>query len=494
LSAPPAYPSLLELNTRLILRGLGDRLGRQATLDDIPDALLDRVAGQGFDWVYWLGVWRTGDAARLISRSVPEWRAEFEALLPDLEERDIGGSCFAVTGYAAAPEIGGNAALLRLRERLHRRGLLLMLDFVPNHVAPDHPWVGARPDLFVHGAPALLASAPGNYVEVATASGTVVLARGRDPNFPGWPDTLQLDYANPSTLDAMRSELAAVAESCDGLRCDMAMLLLPEVFERTWGRRALPFWPEAIGSVRARRPDFVFMAEVYWGLEARLLEQGFDYAYDKTLYDLAVRGDACGMRAHLRARVDEQRRLARFLENHDEERAAHVFAWDKHRAAAVVSFCSPCLRFFHDGQFEGRTKHASVHLNRAPAEPADPAIAAFYARLLDILRNPVLRDGAWTLLEPAPAWDGNWTWAGFIAFAWDGEDGDRLLGVVSYQPHQAQCYLRLRFAGLAGRRVMLRDLLGPAVYQRDGDELLGRGMYFDVPAWGVHLFRVEAAA
>lgn len=133
--------------------------------------------------------------------------------------------------------MGGDAALMRLRARMRRRGMRLMLDFVPNHVALDHPWVEDRPELLMAGTAAQLAAEPGNYVRL----GAAVLAHGRDPNFPGWPDTLQLDYADPATVAAMRGQLMRAAGLCDGLRCDMAMLLLPEVFERSWGKPALPF-------------------------------------------------------------------------------------------------------------------------------------------------------------------------------------------------------------------------------------------------------------
>ena len=162
------------------------------------------------------------------------------------------------------------------------------------------------------------------------------------------------------------------------------------------------------------------MAEVYWDLEWTMMQQGFDYAYDKTLYDRAVGGNGRGIREHLRAGLDYQRHLVRFLENHDEPRAAGTFPWEVHQAAAVLTFLSPGLRFFHQGQFEGRSKRISIHLNRAPAEPPDPAVGAFYARLLEVLRDPALRDGAWRLLEPAEAWPGNGSWDGFVCFAWEG--------------------------------------------------------------------------
>ena len=488
----PPFPSLFQLNTRVRLREIEAALGRSATLDDIPDADLDQLRTQGFDWLYLLGVWSTGAAGREASRSNPDWRREFEALLPGLEDRDICGSSFAVTAYAVPPALGGNAALERLRRRLGLRGLRLMLDFVPNHTGLDHPWAWDRPDLFVHGDRTLLDREPGNYTLVQTAQGPTVLAHGRDPYFPGWPDTLQLDYANPATREAMRGKLLAAAALCDGLRCDMAMLVLPDVVRRTWGTTAEPFWPGAIGAVRARRGDFAFMAEVYWGLEATLLQQGFDLAYDKTLYDLAVNQNGRGVREHLRASPSHQGHLVRFLENHDEPRAATAFPWDVHQAAAVLTYLTPGLRLFHQGQIGGRRVRASIHLNRVAEEDADAAVSGFYHRLLDVLKRPVVREGHWRLLEPYEAWQGNPTWDGFVPFAWDGT-GERLLGVVNFQPTQGQCYVRLSFAELAGRSCELGDLLGPSRYIRDGDDMLGRGLYLDLPAWGFHLFSLGPA-
>jgi hypothetical protein len=267
---------LYEINIRVRLRALSQRLGRAAGFDDIEDALLDRLAGQGFAWVWLLGVWRTGEAGRRIARAVPELRQAYRRALPDVTDEDVCGSCFAVAGYEVAPEMGGTAALLRLRERLHRRGLKLMLDFVPNHTARDHPWARSRPQLYRRGGEEELAREPHNYVRLESAGGPVILAHGRDPHFPGWTDTLQLDYANADTIAAMQGELRRIADLCDGVRCDMAMLLLPEVFGRTWGAAALPFWPEAIAETRRTHPGFTFLAEAYWDLEWELLSQGFD--------------------------------------------------------------------------------------------------------------------------------------------------------------------------------------------------------------------------
>jgi glycosidase len=325
-------------------------------------------------------------------------------------------------------------------------------------------------------------------VRVPAAGGGRILAHGRDPYFPGWPDTLQLDYGNPATQEAMLAALTKIAGQCDGVRCDMAMLVLPEVFERTWGIRADPFWPKATESVRRVHPQFRFMAEVYWDLEWTMQQQGFDYAYDKRLYDRLREGLARPVREHFRAGLDYQDKLARFLENHDEPRAAATFPPEVHEAAAVITFLSPGLRFFHHGQFQGRRKRISPHLIRGPQEPIDPRAERFYDRLLAVLREPAVRDGEWQLLDCTPAWEGNGTWDCFLVFAWQGPGGERLLVTVNYAPNPSQCYVRLPFAGLANAQWRLQDQIGDARYVREGNDLQAPGLYLDEPPWCAHVF------
>jgi hypothetical protein len=484
-------PSLYQINTRVWSTSLSETLGRPARLDDIPDAELDRLAGMGFDWVWFLSVWQTGSAGRRISLENLQWRKEFRDTLPDLSDEDIGGSGFAITAYSVPARLGGDAALARLRERLAKRRLRLMLDFVPNHMAIDHPWVENHPEYFVAGTEELLAREPQNYVRVKCRKGDRVFAHGRDPFFPGWPDTLQLDYSGPSVQEAMSLELEKIADRCDGVRCDMAMLILPEVFERTWGRKPPPFWPTAIRRVRERAPDFCFMAEVYWDLEWTLQQQGFDYTYDKRLYDRLREGHARPVREHLHAELDYQIRLARFLENHDEPRASAAFDPDVHRAAAVITYSTPGLRFFHQGQFEGRKKRISPHLVRAPRETPDKEVGEFYDRLLAVLRKPIVRTGEWQWLSCRPAWEGNGSWDSFVAHAWKGPRGDRVLVAVNYAPHSSQCYVGLPLPEIKNRSVLLEDSLGSARYVRDGNELLERGLYLDMQPWSYHVFSLE---
>jgi glycosidase len=489
----PRYPSLFQINTRVWLQRVSHQAGKPITLADIDDATLDGFAEQGFDWIWLLSVWQTGAVGRSISRSDPQWRAEFQTILPDLTAEDICGSGFAITAYTDSDALGGEKALAQFREKLARRGIKLMLDFVPNHTAPDHAWVKTHPDYYVEGSEEALATAPQNYLRVQTDHGPKILAYGRDPNFPGWPDTLQLNYANPDLQAARVVELIAIAGKCDGIRCDMAMLLLPEIFQRTWGITPEPFWPKATAAVHAKYPAFTFMAEVYWDLEWTLQQQGFAYCYDKRLYDRLRERHVGPIRDHLSAGLDYQDKLARFLENHDEPRAASEFPWTQHQAAAIITYFSPGLRFLFQGQLEGARVRVPTHLCRGPVELADPETVAFYSRLLRVLKHTsAFRDGAWSQIQPQPAWVGNWTSDDFVAYAWAGDEESRHLVVINYAGNPGQCRLVLPFPEFRGRQVRLTDVMGTEVYDRDGAELVDHGLYIDHSPWHFNVFELRA--
>ncbi len=480
-------PSLYQINTKVLL----SELGTHAVLDDIPDSLLDEVAALRFDWVWLLGVWSLGEAGRNISRSNKDWHEEYRGALPDLTESDICGSPFAVAGYHVTPELGGELALARLRKRLAARGVRLLLDFVPNHVALDHPWVKSNPNFFITGTEADLEQQPGNYVRLP---GGEILAHGRDPYFPGWPDTLQLNYFNPALREQMIAELQRVASQCDGVRCDMAMLLEPEVFARTWAGRngsfdpKIPhFWPEAIERVKATHPEFLFMAEVYWDYEYKLQQHGFDYTYDKALYDRLVESSAQSVRSHLAAPLTYQRKMVRFLENHDEPRIASRVSTDHSEAMALVSYLTPGLRFFHRGQFEGHKVRIPVHLRRGPKEQDNPELLAFYNTLLPIVQSDIAKEGEWTLLTPRHAWEGNPSNDSFVAFFLTLRN-NWLLVVVNLAPYRSQCRVSLPLTLVAEENVRLVDLLTHAQYERSMEEITGAGLFIECDGYKGHIF------
>ena len=422
----------------------------------------------GFDWIWFLSVWQTGPAGQRISRANPEWRREFQETLPDLREEDIAGSGFAITGYTrSSTSLAATRRLLVFASGSAARGLRLMLDFVPNHTGLDHPWVEEHPEYYVQGTEQDLAHAPQNYTRVKRTRGDLVLAHGRDPYFPGWPDTLQLDYGNPATQEAMIGELRedrramrrrAMRHGHAGAARRVRTHLGPPRAALLAGRdpsacasafRASASWPRSIGTSNGR-----------------MQQQGFDYAYDKRLYDRLRDGHARPVREHLHAGLDYQSKLARFMENHDEPRAAATFAPGMHEAAAVITYLSPGLRFFHQGQFEGRRKRISPHLVRAPLEANRSArCSSSTTACSPCSAHPTVRDGDWRLLECAPAWEGNWTSDCFVAWLWTSAAGDRRLVAVNYAANQSQCYVRLPPQDRGDRPVRFEDLMGAASFR-----------------------------
>jgi glycosidase len=485
----PKHPLIYEINTWVWLRELGEAEGRRVTLADVPAPAWDDLAALGFDAVWLMGVWQRSPAGRRVALANPGLLADFARALPDWSEADVVGSAYCVRRYAVDEALGGPAGLAAARRELARRGLRLILDFVPNHVAPDHHWVDERPECFVRGTEEELRRDPASFLAV----GGQVLACGRDPYFPAWQDVLQLDAFAPSLRRAAIDTLRDIASQCDGVRCDMAMLLMNEVFTRTWGARVGPppatdYWPEVIAAVRSEHPGFRFIAEAYWDLEWALQQQGFDYCYDKRLYDRLEHAGAETVRLHLCAEWDFQRRLVRFIENHDEPRAAATFTREQARAAALTFSTLPGARLFHEGQLEGRRVRLPVFLARRPDEAADGELIAFYRRLLGALEAPVFRQGSWRLLERA-GWPDNRTFERIVAWSWEMGD-ERFVIVVNLGDTPADARVRLPWPELGGRRTRLSDALSGEVYERDGGELLDPGLYVALPAWGFHLLAV----
>lgn len=483
-------PSLYQLNTRTYL----STLGRDATIDEIPDSLIDGLKQRGFDWLWLLGVWKLGPRSREVSRSTATWRAEYQETLPDLTEADITGSPFAVCEYTVDPSLGGDTALARFRTRLAQRGIKLMLDFVPNHVGLDHPWAITNPEYFIQGPSTGPTADHFRWCRLETGH---VFAFGRDPNYPGWPDTLQLNYYNRDLRAAMYQELTAIASRCDGVRCDMAMLLEPEIFHRTWGaitgasEHDLPlFWPEAIQTTRRANPDFLFVAEVYWNYEYKLQQHGFDYTYDKTLYDRVIHRNGPYLRGHLIAPLSYQGKMVRFLENHDEARIASKLSIPEHRAAAVVTFLSPGLRLFHNGQFEGNTIRIPVHLSRGPREKPRAEIEEIYRPLLPIINSPVGKNGSWNLLDTRQAWPTNPTNENFICYLIE-HPLQTLLVSVNYASYRGQCFVRIPDRTWLTNSLEFRDLLSHERLVRNGSDLLDRGLFLDCDAWQSHIFVID---
>lgn len=472
--------ALYQVNIRALLRELSPHFNRPATLDDLPDEYLDRWQSLGFQWIWLLSVWQTGEASKQVSRRQATWRQEFQASLPDLKDDDIEGSGFAITSYRVHETLGGNEALARLRSRLQIRGLRLMLDFVPNHVSLDHPLLETEPNLFITGTEEQLQLEPQNFFRHPSGQ---VFAHGRDPYFPGWIDTAQLDYSCPDLIQRMENELTHIATLCDGVRCDMAMLILPDVFQQTWNRPALPFWPDAIKKAKKTHAEFCFMAEVYWNREWDLQQLGFDYCYDKILYDRLLRDSPRSIHLHWLADSQYQQKLVRFLENHDEPRIASRLSKQQHFAAAILCYLSEGLKFFHEGQLEGRQLKISPHVTRRWAEAIDVDIESFYMRLLKLLNKDIFEQGRWMLIDPKPAWDGDPTFENILAFRWKDPEFRHLLVIVNYSSCESQARVRLSIDRNCVSHVHFEDCMSGESREFHRGELFNPGMLVKLQPW-----------
>jgi hypothetical protein len=274
-------------------------------------------------------------------------------------------------------------------------------------MAIDTPWIDKHPEFFITSNLRARKQATSDYF--LHPSGKVV-AFGRDPYFPPWHDTSQLDYTSPGLRARMIETLKKISRHADGVRCDMAMLVLRDYIrqqwyplaEQAWFDQTFPteFWAEATSAVRKHQPGFSFIAEAYWDKEQELIDLGFDLAYEKKLYDALVARDA----EQVRHRISRERgvldRCLNFIENHDEPRAASLFTRADNLAAAALILSLPGSWLVHEGQMEGLTEKLPVQrLRPLKHEAPDRELKEGYLKLLTLTRDPVFERGRFELFE-----------------------------------------------------------------------------------------------
>lgn len=476
---------LYQAHPRRILQELKEAGLPSASLAEIPDSWFSTIAEMGFDWIYLLGVWQTGQRSREVSISHPSIAKDHPNHLPDWTAADVCGSPFAIQSWTPHKDFGGLEGLRGFRESARRHGIKLMLDFVPNHVGLDHPWAITHPTWFF-SAPA---ESPESAAVASTSEGPWLM-HGKDPYFPPWPDTFQLNLFHPEVRAAQRQIIVALASQCDGLRCDMAMLPLSDVFQSTWGQAAsdIPgfavdtsdYWPGLINAARDIDQGFIFLAECYWDREWNLMCQGFDYCYDKRLYERLAHGNPEEVIGHLKAAPEFRDKCAHFLENHDEPRATTVLE-DRRRAAAVINYFAPGMRFVHQGQENGLRISDSVHLSRNANEPSESSEQDFYRRLIRL--SALASSLSWKLLFPEPAWPENLTHAHFVAMV-IGEGTFPEIVIVNYSSINSQC--RVRWEWTENPKNIVDSLQDFPLVQQSQEEIIKSGLYIDLPPWGYH--------
>lgn len=484
----PNHPRILEINTWPWLHSLSEIYGHKIDLSNIPIELIDQEL-KYFDCIWLMGIWERSPRARDIALQSESLQKEYKKALDYYNTDDVIGSPYAVYYYHVDAHFGGAEALATFREQLHDHGLLLMLDYVPNHVAIDHIWTLEKSNLFIKGTLDDLMKKPFEYFSV----GKSIYAHGRDPNFPPWNDTVQINAFSSDARNKAFNTLLSIASQCDGIRCDMAMLMINDIFRKTWGEKAgeLPereYWEEIIPKVKEKFPNIKFIAEVYWDLEWKLQQQGFDYCYDKKLYERLANEDATSINEYLQADWVYQKKLLRFIENHDEQRAVAIFGEEASMAAALIIFTLPGARLLFEGQMHGYEKKLPIQLGKYPTEPDNIDIMLFYDILLDIIPGREFDNGNWSLCKVNPIDDN--TYNNIIAYQWITEK-DRLLIVVNYSLQSSRAHIILEEIDYGVTNWSFNDLLNQKNYSYNGQDLKEKGLFIRLEPWKGHLFQVK---
>ena len=484
----PRNPKIYEINTWPWLQSLSEDFNTPITLKNIPEEIFNREISL-FDAVWLMGVWERSPASKKIALEHPDLQNDYHKALHEFREEDVVGSPYSVYYYHADKNIGGIEGLKEVRKQLSDRGIRLMLDYVPNHVSIDSLWT-LESNLFIEGTLEDLMSKPYDFFSISEKT----FAHGRDPNFPAWTDTIQLNAFSEEARQKTINTLLNIAGLCDGVRCDMAMLLTNGVFSRTWGERAGPrpekeFWEVVIPSVKQQFPNFLFVAEVYWDMEWELQQQGFDYCYDKRLYERLVHGNAQTVKAHLNAEWDYQTKLVRFTENHDELRSISAFGEERSRAAAIIALTLPGARLIHEGQMKGYEIKLPVQLGRRQTEETNKNLLDFYQHLLKIIPGRELEKGDWTLcnIEPVQFDESSINLIAYLRWI---NETYRLI-VVNLSSIHSKAHINTEKINFGSKNWAFIDLLNQKKYKYKGEALDNYGLYVELPGWQAHIFDIK---
>ncbi|MFX1572917.1 MAG: alpha-amylase family glycosyl hydrolase [Promethearchaeota archaeon] len=485
----PRNPKIYEINTWPWLHSLSEHYNYSITLKNIPEEVFDQELSL-FDAVWLMGVWERSPASKRIAFEHPDLQTEYHRALSDFRDEDVIGSPYSVYYYHVDKHIGGIEGLTEIRKQLFERGIRLMLDYVPNHVSIDSLWTLEK-NLFIKGTVEDLISHANDFFSISDN----VYAHGKDPNFPAWTDTIQINAFSKEAREKTVKTLLQIAMLCDGVRCDMAMLTTNDVFENTWGEKAGPkpekeFWEEIIPKVKKEFPHFIFIAEVYWDMEWALQQQGFDFCYDKRLYERLLHGNVQSIKAHLNAEWDYQSKLVRFMENHDEQRAISLFGEERSRAAAIITLTLPGAKLIHEGQMCGYKIKLPVQLGRRESEEINKSLLDFYRNLLKIVPSKGFRKENWEICEVKPIEISDHSFNNIISYYW-GNNSLNIAIVVNYSPNPAKAHIKINKLNYGSNNWKFSDLLTQKEYVYKGNDLNKYGLYVDLSAWNGHIFEIK---
>jgi glycosidase len=486
-------PKLLEINTRVWIK----KFDAGKNLSTIPPKQFDYWKELGYDLVWFMGIWNNNKDAVKKYCFEPELIANYNNALKDWTDKDIIGSPYSIDKYEINPNLGTLDDLKELKAQLNKKGIKLILDFVSNHFSASSSLIWSKKEIFLPADEFIFNNDPFTFYK-SPANDNEYLAHGRDPLFPPWKDTAQVNFYSNEARKFLTDILLQLTDVCDGVRCDMAMLPLNNVFYNTWigvikkygfERPEKEFWEEAISDVKKKRKDFLFIAETYWDLEWQLQKLGFDYTYDKRLTDRLVGGDVHAVRDHLRADLDYQQKSVRFLENHDEERAIVKFGRERSLAAALIISTLPGMSMFFDGQCDGKRVKLPLQLGREPEEKQDEKVKEIYKKIFSISKRKIFKEGNWKLLEPIAAGDKDISYENLLAWQWN-LSNETIIVVVNYNNFTSRC--RIKFDVISkSDSIILFDIFNDVQYQRSISEINDKGLFIELKSFGSHVFLIH---
>lgn len=406
------HPRLYLINTRLWIDQLTKKYQHSITIDNIPQKEWQPLFDK-YDYFWFMGIYQPSQASR---EHAQKWSHQSRYALPDLDPSiDVTGSPFAIPEYSPNPAIAKDwKSWDKMVKHLHKNNKKVILDFVPNHLALDSQLAQKHPEYFIQGSQHQYLSNPDFYFPlVALDQKTYYVAHGKDPNYSSWEDTLQLNYGLPGVHQHMAEELQKLVSHCDGVRCDMAMLVNPITFLKTWGWTLSPdqknylqqhsFWQKNIPLIKNNiNKNFKFIGEIYW--DEDYLSQYFDYIYDDKFYKKVI-SSSPDLKNHLSHLINPKNnstscRSALYIENHDEERAAKTLGPDRARAAAVLAALVPESMFIvNQGQENGWQIHPPMQISRFPNESNDLQTQKFYDKLFKLTNSQLFKNGDWKICQ-----------------------------------------------------------------------------------------------
>jgi hypothetical protein len=433
-----------------------------------------------------MGVWQLGTSGLYHDRTDKGLKANYDNLLPGWTNDDVIGSPYAISAYTVNTELGTEADLVNLRQRLNALGLKLMLDYVPNHSAADAPEVTTNLSFYVR-CPPEESPDPGKYFSNGIAYGCGAWC---DP----WTDVAQFNYMDQNFRASRIAVLKKIASLADGIRCDMAHLIINNAFWDYWKTQLLAwnytesnteFWSDAISAVKTEYPECIFMAESYGDVLGTLHSFGFDFTYDKDPLDHLRDGNVNEFKSKIWNRdISFARRMAHFTENHDEPRSVANFKGNKKVAnsAALALLTLPGLRFVNQDQWNGYANKIDVHLRRAVKEDVDTNVISFYEALWGLLKRSELRSGDFSFPEFGSC-------DGFLFWKWS-VNASRVLVAINFGSGQGSCRVRCPDApGGGDDTVHVLELLTGVRYERSAGEMKDPGLYVELQGYSQQVFQ-----